>query len=332
MNTTKIAKLDVSNIALGTMMFGAGVDEALSINLLDYFVGEGGNFVDTANNYAFWAPGAYAGTSEELVGRWLKNRRRRDDIVLATKVGARPTVEGGGLESIEGLTASAIIEQAEASLRRLRTDYIDLYYAHIDDRTTPLEETLEAFDRLVSQGKVREIGCSNYTAWRVEQARQVSRRFGYAEFVALQQQYSYLRPKPTNELRLHPQMDLRGGHGGEGGLLHEHIDYIRMDPEFRVVAYTPMLRGAYSDKTRLPPEYINKANDQRLVALAGIAEQMEASLGQVALAWMMRSTPSIIPLVAVSSLLQLSENLEATRIEMNDEHLATLNAAGVHPS
>ncbi|WP_224701596.1 aldo/keto reductase [Devosia aquimaris] len=328
MKTTRIDQLPVSEIALGTMLFGASIDEALSRKMLDVFVGMGGNFLDTANNYAFWVPNAHAGTSEELIGRWLKDRGRRDDIVVATKLGARPTQPGAGLESIEGLTRPVIIAQAEASLRRLQTDYIDLYYAHIDDRTTPLEETLAAFDQLVKEGKVRAIGCSNYTAWRIAQAREISRHAGYAEYRVLQQQYSYLRPAPTSELRLHPQMGLRGGHGGEGGLLHEHLDYIRMDPEFRIVAYTPMLRGAYVDRSRLPAEYQTGANNARLEALGAVAAEIGCSPGQAALAWMMQSSPSIIPLVAASSLEQLTENLDASGITLTKEQFDRLEAAG----
>jgi len=326
-NRSNIGPLSVSPIALGAMLFGARVDEGTSRRLLDQYVEWGGNFLDTANNYAFWVEGAHAGSSEELLGRWLKDRGRRDDIVVASKVGARPVRKGAGLGEIEGLGRDVIVAQVEASLKRLGTDYLDLCYAHIDDRTVPLEDTLEGFARVVDSGKVRAIGCSNYSVWRIERALQLSSKKALPRYVVLQQQFSYLRPRPYSDFRVHPEMGLRGGYGTEGGLSPDHLDYIRFNPDFRVVAYTPLLRGGYANPERLGPEYRTDDNRKRSEALTQVAAETSATAGQVALAWMMQSSPAIIPLVAVSTGEQLSENLAATELRLSPDQLNRLTHA-----
>jgi len=325
LETTQLGPLQVSKLALGCMLFGANVDEHLSRRLLDQFVEQGGNFIDTANNYAFWV--SRAGSSEELLGRWIRDRGRRDDLVIATKVGALPNRVGAGLEDIEGLGRDAIMRGIETSLRRLGTDYIDLYYAHIDDRTTPLEETLDAFDGLVRAGKVRAIACSNTAVWRIERARQLSRQNGWAEYVALQQHFSYFRPRPESDLRRNATMGERGGWGTEGGLRGQHLDYIRYNPEFRVVAYTPMLRGAYADPSRLEPAYDTPDNARRRAALDAVAKQTGATPSQVVLAWLLGSRPEIIPLAAVSSEAQLRENIAGAQMRLTEAQMRQLDMA-----
>lgn len=325
LETTTLGSLTVSSLSLGTMLFGATVEESLARRLLDQYVEAGGNFLDTANNYAFWA--AHAGSSEELLGRWIRDRGRRDDLIIATKVGALPNRPDAGLEDIEGLGRAAIERGIETSLRRLGTDYIDLYYAHIDDRTTPLEETLETFDRLVKAGKVRAIACSNTSVWRIERARQISLQAGWAEYCALQQHYSYFRPRPESVLRRNATMGERGGWGTEGGLRGQHIDYIRYNPAFRVVAYTPMLRGAYADPSRLEEAYRTEDNARRRAALDAVAAETGATASQVVLAWLLGSTPSIIPLAAVSTPAQLSENINGAGLKLSAGQIQLLDEA-----
>mgnify|MGYP001193062618 CR=1 FL=1 len=320
-----LGPLSVSRLALGAMLFGGNVEESLSRQLLDQYVAAGGNFIDTANNYSFWT--AYAGSSEDLLGRWLKDRGRRDDLVIATKVGALPNRAGAGLEDIEGLGRAAIMRGIDSSLRRLGTDYIDLYYAHIDDRTTDLEETLAAFDALVQAGKVRAIACSNMAVWRIERARQLSRQHGWAEYVGLQQHFSYFRPRPDSDLKRNAVMGLRGGWGTEGGLRGQHLDYIRFNPDFRVVAYTPMLRGAYADPSRLEPAYRTEDNDKRRAALEAVAGETGATPSQVVIAWLLHSTPAIIPLVAASTPAQLAENIAGAGLTLSAEQMAHLDGA-----
>jgi aryl-alcohol dehydrogenase-like predicted oxidoreductase len=327
LETTNLGPLTVSNLALGAMLFGTTTPEDLSFRLLDQYAAAGGTFIDTSNNYAFWPANGRSGASEDLLGRWLKARGRRDDLVIATKTGALPTRPGVGLEDIQGLGKDTIIRDIDDSLRRLGTDYVDLYYAHIDDRTTPLEETLAGFDAVVKAGKVRAIACSNTAVWRIERARQLSRQHGWPEYAALQQQFSYFRPLPDSDLKRNGTMGMRGGWGTEGGLRAQHRDYIRFNPEFRVVAYSPLLRGAYHDPQRLEPAFRTEDNVRRRAALDAVAAQTGATTGQVVLAWMLGSTPSIIPLMAVSTQAQLAENLAGAELRLTPEQMHRLDNA-----
>ncbi len=327
MERTSIGPLDVSVLQLGAMLFGTTTEEQLSRRLLDRFVEAGGNFIDTSNNYAFWTPGGKGGESESLLGRWMKDRGRRDDLVIATKVGALPNRPGGGFDDIEGLSSEVIVRDVDDSLRRLGTDYIDLYYAHIDDRTVPIEDTLAGFDAVVKAGKVRAIGCSNYSVWRIEQARQVSRRLGLPEYVALQQHYSYFRPQPRSDFVKSTLLTRIGGSGPEGGLSGQHLDYISEDPDFRVIAYTPMMRGAYVNPEKLPDNYRTPDNDKRSAALGEVVAEIGATANQVVLAWMLQSTPQIIPLMAVSNMDQLNDNIGALDIKLADTMLDRLDNA-----
>lgn len=327
LETTTLGPLTVSEMALGAMLFGTTTEETLSRRLLDGFVAGGGTFIDTSNNYAFWPPNGFSGSSEELLGRWLKTRGRRDDLVIATKVGALPNRVGAGLEDIEGLGKETIIADIDASLKRLGTDYVDLYYAHIDDRTTPLEETLAGFDAVVRSGKVRAIACSNHAVWRIERTRQLSRQLGFPEYVGLQQHFSYFRPLPNSDLKRHQTMGMRGGWGGDGGLRAQHRDYLRFNPEFRAIAYSPLLRGAYHNPEKLEPHFRTEDNGRRRIALDAVAAELGATAGQVVLAWMLASTPAIIPLMAVSTEAQLTENLGAAAIKLTPEQMHRLDTA-----
>jgi aryl-alcohol dehydrogenase-like predicted oxidoreductase len=327
MERTEIGPLSVSVLNLGVMLFGTKTPENVARDLLDRFVDAGGNFIDTSNNYAFWQTGSQGGESEALLGRWLKDRGRRDDLVIATKVGAKPNRAGAGLEDIEGLSKQVIVKDIDESLTRLGTDYVDLYYAHIDDRTTDLEDTLEGFDAVVKAGKVRAIGCSNFTIWRVERAIQLSRQHGWAEYVAIQQSHSYFRQRPLSELVKDATMGMRGGWGPDGGLTGQHLDYLRFNPQFRAIAYTPMLRGAYSDPEKLAENYRTPDNEKRSAALGDVVRETGATANQVVLAWLLQSSPSIIPLMAVSNAEQLSDNLGSLRLKLSTRQIARLDNA-----
>src|SRR6266700_7544144 len=182
MLTRKLGRTDlhVSPLCLGGNVFGWTADEATSFAVLDAFVAGGGNFIDTANVYSAWVPGHKGGESETVLGNWLAARKNRDQVIIATKVGS-PMGDGGN-----GLARDYIFKAVEDSLSRLQTDYIDLYQSHRDDRDTPLEETLEAFDVLIKQGKVRAIGASNYIAKRLTEALQISQQHGFARYETLQ--------------------------------------------------------------------------------------------------------------------------------------------------
>jgi len=174
--------LHVFPLCLGGNVFGWTADERESFEVLDAYAGAGGNFIDTADAYSAWVPGHTGGESETIMGRWMKARGNRANMIIATKVGR--------LSSLQGLSASTIRQGADASLRRLDTDHIDLYFAHADDPNTPLEETLGAFDALIREGKVRHIAASNYTAPRLAEALAVSRRERLASYVAVQPHYN----------------------------------------------------------------------------------------------------------------------------------------------
>jgi aryl-alcohol dehydrogenase-like predicted oxidoreductase len=306
----------VSALCLGCLPFGTTIEEEIAYQLADHYFEAGGRFFDTANNYSFWVDGATGDESETVLGRWMKDRKNRDQIVLATKVGARPTFPGGGFENREGLSAQTIEKAVEGSLARLGTDSIDLYYAHIDDRQTPLEETLAAFDRLVKAGKVRSIGCSNIATWRVEQARNISRINGWTQYCCVQQRYTYLRPK------------LGADFGIQVSINDELLDYGKVHDDFSLLAYSPLLAGAYTRKeVALPKEYRSSDAEVRMGALATVAREVGATLNQVVLAWMMQATPAILPLIAASTGKQLDENLEALNVHLTQEHIAFLNTA-----
>lgn len=298
----------VSALCLGAMYFGTRNDAETSYALLDQYVGAGGMFIDTANIYAHWVPGFNGGESETLLGRWMKERGNRDDLFIATKVGFEYA------EQVRGLTASQIEEEAEKSLKRLGVETIDLYYAHVDDRITPLEESLEAFARLVEAGKVRYIGASNYSAWRLEKARQTSRAHDWPEYMCVQQRHTYLRPKPGASFS--PQIAANT----------DLLDYCRSE-RVPLLAYSALLSGAYTREDRdFMEQYAGPDSDIRLTALRSVAAELGVTLNQVILAWMRHS--GVLPLIAASTKEQMQENIDALEIELSVAQMDRLNSAG----
>ena len=298
----------VSALCLGTMYFGTATDGPLSYRLLDQYAEAGGSFLDTANVYARWVDGCVGGESETLLGRWMQERHNRSSMFIATKVG----FEMPGVP--RGLTPELIERECDKSLRRLGVETIDLYYAHVDDRTTSLEETMTAFARLVKKGKVRYLGASNYLAWRLEETRETCRAFSLPEFVAIQQRHSYLSPDP------------RRWTGPQVPSNNDLLDYCR-NRKLTLLAYSPLLGGAYtrSDRT-LPEAYVNETNHARLEILRSLAREKGATANQLVLAWMLASNPMALPLVAASSGAQLAENLGALAIPLTADDLGRLNA------
>jgi aryl-alcohol dehydrogenase-like predicted oxidoreductase len=301
------AGVEVSAFCLGCMFFGTRVDEETSMDLLDSYAEAGGSFLDTSNNYANWVEGGRGGESEELLGRWMRRRGNRERLFLATKVGGAPG---------EDLSRAAIRAAVEGSLRRLQTDSIDLYYAHVDHRSVPLEETLEAFGELVTAGKVRHIGCSNYAAWRLERARRVSDAKGLPRYCCIQQRHTYFRPRAGAGFGVQLVAD--------GGLL----DFCAANPEVALLAYSPLLSGSYTVPGRTVPEqYLGADTDARLNALRRVADEAGASPNQVVLAWLMATTPSAIPVISASTEAQLEENLGAMDVKLSAKLLTMLDAA-----
>ncbi|MEV7806258.1 aldo/keto reductase [Microbispora sp. NPDC088329] len=299
-------------IALGTIPFGTTVDEATSFAILDRFVEGGGTMLDTANNYPFWMDGATGDESEATIGRWLTSRRNRDKLVISTKCGARPSVPGARtLDAAEGLSAGVVRAAIEGSLRRLGTDHVDVYWAHIDDRSTPLEETVAAFDELVLAGKAKEVGASNHATWRLERARSLAAARGGTRYSHVQLRHSYLRPRPWVHL---PE-------GGHTQVSDEMLDYVRSEGDLTLWVYSSLLAGAYTSKP-LPEYYDHPGTTRRLAVLDEVAGELGATRNQVVLAWL--RAQGIIPIVGVSSMAQLEELL--VDIKLDDELVARLDA------
>jgi aryl-alcohol dehydrogenase-like predicted oxidoreductase len=311
MRTIPLGKtgVEVSALCLGTIYFGAREDRAASFRLLDLYAEAGGAFFDTANIYSFWLPGCAGGECELLLGDWLRERRNRARVFIASKVGfGYPGVE-------RGLRPEQIEAECDKSLKRLGVDCIDLYYAHVDDPDTPVGETMAAFDRLVKAGKTRFIGASNFAAWRMEEARGASLARGWAEYACVQQRHTYLRPKPGASFS--PQMaanaDLADWCAARGATL---------------LAYSPLLNGAYTRPDRpVPAQYAGPDTDARLAALKAVAAEAGATPNQVVLAWMLRAAPPVIPVFAASTPEQMRENIGALEVELSDAHMARLDEA-----
>lgn len=316
MNKITLGNTDskVSEMSLGCLYFGSSINEELSFKMLDYYYEIGGRFLDTSNNYAYWLDGYNGGESETLLGKWMKERGNRKEIFLATKVGAQPLK---GDDDWEGLSVEAIMNAVDKSLHRLGTDYIDLYYTHVDKRESPLEETLEALDKLVKMGKVRNIGCSNMLTWRIERARQISRQNSWAEFVCVEQRHSYLRPHTGADFGVQISTD------------EELLDYCRLNNDFTLIAYSPLLWGLYTriDKEQQLP-YNSLDTQLRLSALYKVAHATGMTPNQVVFNWIMQTTPKAIPITAASSMEQLKENLDSVNMKLTSEHLEYLNSAG----
>jgi aryl-alcohol dehydrogenase-like predicted oxidoreductase len=302
--------IEVSALCLGTDIFGSKRDKATSFRLLDHFHGAGGTFLDTANFYASWLDGFQGGESETTLGEWMKERDSRDSMVVASKLAFEyPGCAGG-------LCAAEIERECEKSLRRLQTDRIDLYYSHKDDRTVPLEETMAAFDRLVRAGKVRAIGASNLAGWRIAQANQLSECKGWAGYVAVEQRYTYLRPR----------------HGADFGpqiFIDDDLKDLARTHGITLVGYSVLLSGAYGNSAaNMPIQFAGPDADARLKTLSSVAAELDASLAQTIVAWMRQSDPPVLPIVAASRPEQLQENIAALDIRIGDDQMKRLNTAG----
>lgn len=304
--------LKVSMLCLGTMTFGRETSEAESLNLLDRFVDAGGTFIDTANVYA-------EGRSEEIIGRWLRNKQR-DDVILATKV---RWAMGTGPNDV-GLSRKHILKAVEDSLRRLQTDYIDLYQIHGWDPGTPLEETLSTLHRLVEDGKVRYLGVSNVTGWQLQKAMDLCRYMGWESFVSLQPLYNLLDRSIEWELTpvcqceglgVLPWSPLRGG--WLSGRYHRGM---QQPPQGSRVARAEA-EGWSESWTRYATERTWRILDE----LFAIAEEIDKSPAQVALNWVAHRPAVTAPIIGVRTMSHLEDNLGAVGWHMSEDQMARLN-------
>lgn len=298
--------LSVSPVALGAMNFGTTTSVKDAFSVMDAYLDAGGNFVDTSNNYAHWA--GTGDESETVLGEYFASRGCRNRVVLATKVGFDRHGEG------QGLRKEQIEFWIDESLRKLRTDYIDLYYAHTDDPSTPLEETMEAFHRLVEKGKVRCLGGSNYDTWRFSEANALAK----TPYTVMQQRFTYLYPK-AGEAPKYIFNEFAG---------RERLRYLKQK-NIPLVAYSCLAKGGYEDDSRLPPD-LNTGS--RLEALRTMAKEKGIGASCLAVAWMTglhrcEGFPRVIPLFASSKVSHFISNLQGAEIELTDEELAYLNKA-----
>jgi aryl-alcohol dehydrogenase-like predicted oxidoreductase len=305
--------LQVSDICLGTMQFLWTTDEPSSYAVLDAFVEAGGNFIDTADVYTRWAEGLHGGEAETIIGQWLKQRGRRGDIVLATKVRGRMWPGPNG----EGLSRAHILRAVEDSLRRLQTDYIDLYQTHSPDPNTPIDETLRAMDDLVRQGKVRYLGCSNYTGWELMEATLTARHQGLHEFVSVQPHYSLVE-RENFEKNVLPVVD-RFGLG--------------------IIPYSPLGKGFLTGKYRrgqpLPDSkraagvqgFLTDRNFDLLDRLEALGRARGKTPAQMALAWLLSRAHVSAVIIGANTTEQLTDSLGATGLRLTAEEMQTLDEA-----
>ncbi|HET6860269.1 MAG TPA: aldo/keto reductase [Streptomyces sp.] len=313
---------EVSVISLGAMLFGTVTDEATSFAILDRYVEAGGSFVDTSNNYAYWVEGTQGGESEALLGRWRRSRGIGGEITVATKLGGRPNAPSTRLSlDIEGLSAKVIRESAERSRERLGMEKLDLLYAHVEDPRVPLHETVEAFAELVTEGTVGLLGASNHWAWRLERARNLAAAAGLPGYDVLQYHHTYLRQRADRP-------SLRSPDGNLGLVGGDLLSYARENPDLAMVAYSPLLAGAYvRDDKPLGSEFDHSGTPVRRAALREVAEETGATVNQVVLSWLIGGEIPMIPLVGASSVAQLDESLAAVDLDLTPEQRAKLDAA-----
>ena len=300
----------IAPLALGGNVFGWSADEAASFAVLDAFVGEGLNLIDTADTYSGWVPGNQGGESETIIGRWLKRSGKRDQVVIATKVGK--------WSRRKGLSAANILAAADESLARLGIDCIDVYFAHEDDSSIPLEETLGAFARLIEAGKVRTIGASNYGATRLAAALEVSAKLGLPRYEVLQPEYNLVARKGY-------ESDL------EPLVRREHVGVV---PYYSLAS--GFLTGKYREKGDLAKsaarggavaKYLDPHGLHILEVLDAIASEHEATPAQVALAWLMARPGITAPIASATNATQVRDIAAATRLTLSPSEITQLDQA-----
>ena len=304
--------LKVSPLCLGTMQFGWTADEAQSFKVMDAFFDAGGNFLDTADVYSGWIEGNSGGESEEIIGKWMKARGNRYRIVLATKFNGRLWEGPNG----DGLSRGHVMKAVEDSLRRLQTDYIDLYQTHWPHADTPQEETLRALDDLVKAGKVRYLGCSNEPAWRLTKAMWISDKYNLNRFISSQPPYSLVR---------------------RDGFEREH-EAVCLDQGVGVIPYSPLQAGFLTGKYRkgvvpdsVRAEGLKQFFTDKNFALIDLLEEKgkayNATVAQMALAWLLHRPSITAPIIGANSVKQLQDSLGSLEVKLSSEDYEAIEQA-----
>jgi aryl-alcohol dehydrogenase-like predicted oxidoreductase len=307
----------ISPLVLGGNTFGWTADRHATSRILDAFIDAGFNTIDTADVYSTWVPGNQGGESETMIGHWLKSHGRRDQIIIASKVGERMPEHG------QGLSPEHIVRSVDASLRRLQTDYIDLYQSHVDDRDVPREVTLEAFHKLKQAGKIRAIGASHHEPAGLSEALDTSRRHGVLRYQSIQPRYN-----------LFDRSDYEG-----------ELQKLCIDEQVGVLCYSTLakgfLAGGYRKSQALEPStwsrmveqrYLNDRGYRILAALDGVAADLTATVAEVALAWVARQPGVTAPIIGVEDEHQLAALTDFLRFTLSSEHLDRLAAASAPDS
>lgn len=304
-------------LALGAMYFGTRLPDAAAFALLDAYVDAGGVWIDTADCYSFWSdPSGRGGQSEAAIGRWLAARPGvRDRVKIGTKVGADPATPGV-FQPEEGLGADVVTRVLDESLARLQTDRVDLYWAHVEDRATPLAAVAQSFTDAVAAGKAAAWAVSNHPAWKVERLRAAADTLGRPGPVALQHRYSYFSPLPDR--------GVAGAANRFGMATPELLDYAR-EHGLDFWAYTSTLTGAYEKPERLSPEYDHPGTHARSAALDATASELGLSRTAVVIAWLVAH--GVRPIIGGSAVEQLRQALDGARTTLSAEQLARLDSA-----
>jgi aryl-alcohol dehydrogenase-like predicted oxidoreductase len=307
------SSLEVSRLCFGGNVFGWTADEGTSFKLLDASLDAGFNFVDTADSYSTWVAGHKGGESETVIGKWFKARGNRDKVILATKVGSE-------VAGRKGLSRDYILSEVEESLRRLQTDYIDLYQSHRDDANTRVEETLEAYAQLVKQGKVRVIGASNFSPERLEMSLQASRKHGYERYESLQPNYN-LYDRAEYETKLEP-LCVKENLGV--------IPYFSLASGFLTGKYRAQADLEKSARGKFVQKYMNDRGLRIVAALEQVAKEKGSTAARIAIAWLMARPSITAPIASATSLEQLNELVEAARLKLDAKEVAILNEASAY--
>ncbi|WP_413292413.1 aldo/keto reductase [Bdellovibrio sp. HCB185ZH] len=301
--------IQVAPLCFGGNVFGWTIDQKTSFQLLDAFVEAGFNFIDTADVYSRWVPGNKGGESETIIGNWMKERKIREKIVVATKVGMELATDK------KGLKAAYIKQAVEDSLQRLQTDYIDLYQSHTDDMETPIEETLAAYDALVKEGKVRAIGASNFTAKRLKESLHISETQGFPSYVTLQPKYNL--------------------HDREG--FEKELEPLCLNKEVGVIPYYSLASGFLTGKYRSKEDvkqsargekalsYLDERGKKILWALDDISKDYQVKPATIALAWLMQRPVITAPIASATSLDQLKDLTKASQINLTTVEVEKLD-------
>ena len=304
----------VSPLAFGGNVFGWTLNEDSSIKMLDAFLNAGFNFIDTADSYSRFVPGNKGGESETIIGKWLKKNGKRKEVIIATKLGSDM---GDGKK---GLSAKYIAEEVEASLKRLETDYIDLYQSHYDDPKTTVEETMTAFDNLINEGKVRCIGASNLSADRIRESNAFARKNNLASYISLQPLYNLFDREKFEK---------------------EYAAMVK-EEQLSVLPYYALasgfLTGKYRDESDLSKsprgkgvkKYMNKRGDRILAAMDSVAEELDAKLSQIAVAWLLHQPLVTAPIASATNEKQLDELVGASTLKLTQVQLKKLEEASAY--